>query len=102
MPAPSKYRCPRCRFKHHKHCGFESGVETFHTEHRVGVMVRHRRCPRCKVEFKTYEQTAKVVEYLNAGLPLDQLPEVKVECEPVYYQNRFPGMVPASEVVGAE
>lgn len=102
MPAPSKFRCPRCRFRHHKNCGFEHGVETFHTDHQAGVMVRLRRCPRCRIEFKTYEKTAAAVEYLNEGLPLDQLPQVESVREPVFYQNRFPGMVPASEVVGME
>ncbi len=99
MPQPSKFRCPRCKFRHSKDCGFEHGVETFSTDHCAGVMIRCRRCPRCKVEFKTYEKTGPVVEYLNEGLPLDELPEVEPVVVPVFYQNRFPGMIPASEVV---
>lgn len=103
MPKPSQYRCRRCKFKHFPGCGFDKGVETYHTEHKAGCMIRFRKCPRCECKFRTIEQTQESAKYIEIGVPDDEIPDTKKpEPTPEFYQNRFIGMVPASEVVGVE
>lgn len=89
MPQPSKFRCPRCKFRHSKDCGYAHGVETDKTIPGTSGswMRRERTCPRCQCRFGTVEQ---VTEIIDNGVPLESLDRPKVE---PLHQRKFALMV---------